>query len=185
MNELIRILQTREDVSFEEAQYYLKKTAGDVDRAVQLIQKRKNSSFRRTTKAIKEGLAGFWKYRVVICRTDRMFVNIPFFVVILLLLLFEMAGVRFVFLSMVVLAGIIFSGSEFNLGKLAAEQTDERWHSSFTQTGKSEVNWQSGTEKAKKQKEEAELTELSPMNSSHQGISSTSEFSDYSEIIIK
>lgn len=40
MDDLVRLLQAREDVSFEEASYYLKKANGNIDKAVFLIQKK-------------------------------------------------------------------------------------------------------------------------------------------------
>ncbi len=118
MNELIRNLQEREELSFEEAQYYLKKAGGDPERAAYLVRRHRNSLFRRFLRGFKETFSSFWRYRFIICRQDRTFVNIPFFVFFILIgMTMSVTEVEFFLLAMLLTAVVILSGSEMSLKK--------------------------------------------------------------------
>ena len=122
MNELIRDLQEREGLSFEEAQYYLKKAGGDLDRAIYLVYKRKNSGFYKLSEAVKDKITALWQYRLVICRSDRMFINIPFYIFFFLLLALTIMGIE-LFLPFLILVGlVIVSGSELSVIRPAADR---------------------------------------------------------------
>lgn len=120
MNDYIRMIQERELVSFEEAQYYLRKAGGNVEQAIFLIQKRKRSFWYRLSENTKGTFQSFWRYRVMIGREDRMFLNISFsmFLLILWVLwLINFTGVQVLWLLILLMVFVIASGSEFRLVK--------------------------------------------------------------------
>jgi len=122
MDELIRDLQEREELSFEEAQYYLKKAGGDLDRAIYLVYKRKNSWCYKFDQALKDKITAFWQYRIVICRADRMFINIPFYIFFFLILVFSITEIEFLPLLLVMVGLVMLSGSEMSLARPEADK---------------------------------------------------------------
>lgn len=124
MNEQIRSLQEREDLSFEEAQYYLKKASGDIDKAVYLIQKKRNSWYQGAKAKIKAIILGFWRYRLRIYRQDRTFINLPFFAFLILLLVLDLGGIGYGYLSLILLIYIIISRSTLCLSNVEAEEEE-------------------------------------------------------------
>lgn len=122
MDELIRDLQEREELSFEEAQYYLKKAGGDLDRAIYLIYKRKNSWLYKLGRVLKDRIMAFWQYRIVICRADRMFINIPFYIFFFLILTVSMTGITFLLLLLIMVGLVMLSGSEMSLTRPEADR---------------------------------------------------------------
>lgn len=127
MNDYIRMIQERELVSFEEAQYYLRKAGGNVEQAIFLIQKRKRSFWYRLSENTKGTFQSFWRYRVMICREDRMFLNISFsmFLLILWVLwLINFTGVQVLWLLILLMVFVIASGSEFSLVKMDLDSVE-------------------------------------------------------------
>ena len=122
MDELIRDLQEREELSFEEAQYYLKKAGGDLDRAIYLVYKRKNSWCYKFGRVLKDRITAFWQYRIVICRADRMFINIPFYIFFFLILTVSMTGITFLLLLLIMVGLVMLSGSEMSLTRPEADK---------------------------------------------------------------
>jgi len=96
--EMIRALQNKIDISYEEAERYLQKSKGDVDIAV-MLYKEKQDSF---SGKINSGLGGFLKYRIIITRSGRTLVDLPIALMLLLFLInsnwerFFIVGILFV-----------------------------------------------------------------------------------------
>lgn len=122
MDELIRDLQEREELSFEEARYYLKKAGGDLDRAIYLVYKRKNSWIYKLGRVLKDKLTSLWQYRLVICRANRMFINIPFYIFLLLILTVSMTGMEFLLWLLIMVGLVMLSGSEMSLVRSKADK---------------------------------------------------------------
>lgn len=196
MNDYIRIIQERELVSFEEAQYYLRKANGSVDLAIQLIQKRKRSFWYRFSENTRNAIQSFWKYRIMICREDRLFLNISFSIFILIVWLINFTGIQLVWLLFLLVLFVIASGSEISLVKI--EQTDNRIHK---MEEKQMQSYASELENAVESTEEAELLSERPaeaekaaepkgkaeqsLHTSLQPNLPENELDGYSEIIIK
>lgn len=126
MEDLIRILQEREEVSFEEAQYYLRKAGGNIEKAVFLIRKKRNSLSTRIMHKLKETFDAFWKYRIIICRSDRMYLNVPFFVFALILLFVDFTGVDAFLVILLLVFVVTLSGVEMTLTKLNSDKIPVR-----------------------------------------------------------
>lgn len=126
MEDLIRILQEREEVSFEEAQYYLRKAGGNIEKAVFLIRKKRNSLSTRIMHKLKETFDAFWKYRIIICREDRMYLNVPFFVFALILLFVGFTGVDAFLVILLLVFVVTLSGVEMTLTKGSSDKPSVR-----------------------------------------------------------
>lgn len=171
MTERIRILQEREEVSFEEAQFYLKKANGDIDRAIYLIHRRRNSLFFRGKEAIKEIFSSFWRYRIQVFREGRTLLNIPLFVFLLLVLLVESTGFVFTIFSLILITAIIVSGSELSIVKSEPKNGITRNRQPFQE--RDQTVYQTVEEGRPDSKDEVSEP------------SSQTQLKDYSEIIIK
>ena len=75
--EMIREVQKRIEVSYEEAAVYLKKAKGNINHAVYLISKKRNSSWEGFKSAINDVFNSLIQYRIIITRKDRVLLDIP------------------------------------------------------------------------------------------------------------
>ncbi|MDA3847690.1 MAG: hypothetical protein PF505_14320 [Vallitaleaceae bacterium] len=123
--EMIRALQQKIDISYEDAERYLQKAKGDVDIAV-LLYKEKQNSF---SGKINSGLGGFLKYRIVITREGRLLVDLP--IALLLLLFLINSNVERFFIIGVLFVIALIAECEFKIEKRENE-TDP--YNGFTKT---------------------------------------------------
>lgn len=111
--ELVRELQKRIDVSYEEAEYYLKRTKGDINMAVFLIMKKRNSSWER----FKASLWDAMKYRFILTRKGEIIINLPLALLALFLLLYGIE--RHIFPLIVIFVIILVTECEVRIEKQA------------------------------------------------------------------
>lgn len=86
--ELVRELQSRIDISYEEAEYFLKRSRGNIDLALEMIHNKRSSSSEKAKTGLQQILTNLFEYRFIMMKKDEVFVNIPF-AFILLFLLFD------------------------------------------------------------------------------------------------
>lgn len=86
-SELIKELQKRIDVSYEEAEIYLKKARGDIDYAEYLIKKKRNSSWGHTRNEGRRLFEDMLIYRMIITRKDEVLINLPVLIVVVFFLI--------------------------------------------------------------------------------------------------
>lgn len=86
-SELIKELQRRIDVSYEEAEIYLKKARGDIDYAEYLIKKKRNSSWGHTKNEGRRLFEDMLIYRMIITRKQEVLINLPVLVVVVFFLI--------------------------------------------------------------------------------------------------
>lgn len=118
--ELVRELQKRIDISYEEAEYYLKRTKGDINMAVFLIMKKRNSSWER----FKASLWELMKYRFILTRKGEIIVNLPLLLLALFILLYGIE--RHIFPLIVIFIVILVTECEVRIEKLEWEESSNK-----------------------------------------------------------
>lgn len=110
--ELVRELQKRIDVTYEEAEYFLKRTKGDINMAVFLIMKKRNSSWEK----FKASLWELMKYRFILTRKGETIINLPLLLLALFILLYGIE--RHIFPLIVIFITILITECEVRIEKL-------------------------------------------------------------------
>jgi len=101
---MIRELQKRVDLSYEEAERFLKRAGGNIDLAEAYAYKRANSFMNRLVREIEKLIAVTMNFRLQVYREEDLFVNVPLlaFGVLIVLIGFD----QFLLVSVV---GIVFA----------------------------------------------------------------------------
>lgn len=102
-SELIKELKKRIDVSYEEAEYFLKKAKKDIDYAEYLVKKKRNSSWNNNRKKVSKLFGNIFTYRMTITRKDELLLNLPVVIIIMLLVLMSPMELGFYILIFAVL----------------------------------------------------------------------------------
>lgn len=110
--ELVRELQKKIDVSYEEAEYFLRKAKGDVNMAVFLIMKKRNSSWEKFKASLRE----LMKYRFILIRKGETIINLPLLLLALFILLYGIE--RHIFPLIVIFVIILLTECEVRIEKL-------------------------------------------------------------------
>lgn len=110
--ELVRELQKRIDVSYEEAEYFLKKTKGDVNMAVYLIMKKRDSSWEK----FKTSLWELMKYRFIMTRKGETIINLPLLLIVIFVLLYSIG--KNIFPLIVIFAIVLLTECEVRIEKV-------------------------------------------------------------------
>lgn len=140
--EMIRALQAKIDISYEEAERYLYKTNGDVDRAAFLYKDKQNS----TGEKIRKGFKSCLKYRLRLFKGDKVILNFPL-VALLLLFIIDSTGQRIAIIAIVAIIALI-TECEFKIEKedeedhvfRGANGTNKKTHNQAPKTNTSPVN---------------------------------------------
>lgn len=85
--ELVRELQKRIDVSYEEAEATLKRTKGDVNMAIFLIMKRRNSGWERLKASFTDAFMKLLQYRLILTRKKKVLIDLPLLLIALIVLI--------------------------------------------------------------------------------------------------
>ncbi len=102
---MIRELQSRVDVSYEEAERFLRRADGDVDKAEKHARKKANSFWNRLFNEIENIINATLVYRIRVYKDEDQFLNIPIigFLIVLVLIGVDktlLLGVVFVILAL-------------------------------------------------------------------------------------
>lgn len=85
--EMVRELQKRVDVSYEEAEYTLKRTRGDINMALYIIMKRRNSGWERFKASFSDIFSKLIRYRLILTRKGKTLVDLPLILLVVLVLI--------------------------------------------------------------------------------------------------
>ncbi|MBC7959766.1 MAG: hypothetical protein H7X94_07860 [Vallitaleaceae bacterium] len=85
--EMVRELQKKVDVTYEEAEYTLNRTKGDINAAHYLIMRRRNSSWERFKESAHDVFVQMLKYRLIITRKSKVLLDLPLLLLFLLVAL--------------------------------------------------------------------------------------------------
>lgn len=120
--EMVRELQKRVDVSYEEAEYTLKKTRGDVNMAIYLIMKRRNTGWERFKASLHEIFRQLIQYRLILTRKGKTLLDIP--LILLILLVMMDSFYRHLFPLFVIFLIILITECEVKISKSKAEDKE-------------------------------------------------------------
>lgn len=116
--EMIRALQAKVDISYEEAERYLQKAKGDVDVAYLLYKEKQNSFSERAS----SGISGFLQYRFRIVRKGRTLIDLPIAIILLVMLLDGIWNRAYVLILLFVIALVV--ECEFKIDKEPIDEED-------------------------------------------------------------
>lgn len=85
--EMVREVQKKVDVSYEEVEYTLKKTRGDVNMAIYLIMKRNNSGWERFKASLHDIFKQLLRYRLILTRKGKTLIDLPLILLVTLVLI--------------------------------------------------------------------------------------------------
>lgn len=121
-SDMVKDLQKRVDVTYEEAERILLKTSGNIDRAEYLLNRRRNSMTSRfldeTGRIYRELLTYYFK----ITRKEAIIVNVPLLVVVGLFLVLTMDSK--IWVGVITIGLILLSESDVAIDRVEVE--DER-----------------------------------------------------------
>ena len=121
-SDMVKDLQKRVDVTYEEAERVLLKTSGNIDRAEHLLNRRRNSKtsrfFDETGRIYRELLTYYFK----ITRKEAILINVPLLVVVGLFLVLTMDSK--IWVGIITIGLILLSESDVAIYRVEAE--DER-----------------------------------------------------------
>ena len=105
-DKMIRELQRRVEVSYEDAERYLRRAGGNIDMAEAHIRRKKNSFFHRLFKGIENLINITFIYRLKVYRKEDVFIDMPVFLFFVLLFIIGMdktitTGVIFIIIALV------------------------------------------------------------------------------------
>lgn len=121
-NEDIKAVQSQVDVTYEEAERFLIKSDGDIERAVTMINRKRDSSFSKFIDETKRIGAELLTYYFKIEKKDKIYMNIP---LILVVLFFVFVNVDTKIWILVVGIGLILiSESQVSIYKSEKEEED-------------------------------------------------------------
>lgn len=109
--EMIRALQAKIDITYEEAERYLYRSKGDVDYAAYMYKEKQNSFSEK----FRRGFKNLLKYRIILSNKERILVDVPILSLLLLLIIDEMSQ-RIVIVAIIVIAALV-SECEFKIQK--------------------------------------------------------------------
>ncbi len=101
--ELVRELQKKIDISYEEAEHYLKKSKGNIDMALFLIHKKRHSRWER----MKSSVAELMKYKIIITRKEQILINIPVLIFAFLVFIYSVGRNLFPLIVLFVIALVL------------------------------------------------------------------------------
>lgn len=104
-SDMVKALQGRIDVTYEEAEKALIKTDGDIDRAEHLLHRRRNTGFARLLEEGERIYRESLTYYVKIIRRDKTVMDLPLLIIVGLFLLMNQDSKLWV---AVVAVGLIF-----------------------------------------------------------------------------
>lgn len=113
--EMVRQLQKRIDVTYEEAEDYLNRAKGDIDLAYEMIMRKRNSTGERIVSGFSQILDNLMKYRFIITRKQELILNIPLLIVVLFFALDGLINNIFVVIVLLVIA--LATECEFKIKK--------------------------------------------------------------------
>ena len=87
--EMIRKVQERVDVSYEDAERYLRRAKGNIDKAVYMAKTNKNSSWDSFKEDVRNLLNNIFQYKLLILRNKKTIINLP---IVLILFFFLILG---------------------------------------------------------------------------------------------
>ncbi|MCT4686830.1 hypothetical protein [Vallitalea sp.] len=94
----IEYILKKMNISYTDAEKALIKSKGDLNKALNYLNKRKNSFCRKTTRKIKDIILDIFKYKLIITRKNETLINLP--VVLILFILFFLR-MRYIYLTLV------------------------------------------------------------------------------------
>jgi hypothetical protein len=105
-DKIIRELQRRVDVSYEDAERYVRRAGGNIDMAEAYARRKQNSLFHRAFRGIENLLNITFVYRLKVYRKDDVLMDMPIFLFFVLLLIVGIdrtitVGVIFVIIALV------------------------------------------------------------------------------------
>lgn len=101
--ELVRELQKKIDISYEEAEHYLKKSKGNIDMALFLIHKKRHSRWER----MKSSVAELMKYKIIITRKEQILINIPVLIFAFLIFIYSVGRNLFPLIVLFIIALVL------------------------------------------------------------------------------
>lgn len=116
--ELIRELQRRVDVSYEEAERYLKKAKGDINLAVYRIKRKDTSLWSK----IKKHLSDLLKYRFIMTRREKLLIDLPIWIVFVLIFIAKGNGYFRLFWLFIVFVIALIAECEVKVIKVDNEE---------------------------------------------------------------
>lgn len=194
-SEKIREIQSEIDVTYEEAERYLRRARGDVELAVHLLKIRKDSRFNHfyeeTVRIFKE----FMVYRLIIKKDEEVFINIPLLLVIVMFWVIDWGNTLFIFI--VATGFVLMTNSEIALKRVEAKEDslakEKEEGQAPTKTSQTTTNQQASNQQASNQKasnqqvsnQQVSNRDVEQKNSKgHEQQSEESKTDEYNEIVI-
>ncbi|WZL80055.1 hypothetical protein QBE53_09575 [Vallitaleaceae bacterium 9-2] len=105
-DKMIRELQRRVDVSYEDAERYVRRAGGNIDMAEAYARKKQNSFSHRFFRGIENLISTTFVYRLKVYRSDDVFMDMPIFLFFILLFIIGVdktitIGVIFIIIALV------------------------------------------------------------------------------------
>lgn len=122
-NDLIRQMQQHVSVSYEDAQYYLKKTNGNVELAVERVIRRRNHWMYKLTDAIKRFFLLFHDYRLMVNKNERSYLDVPIVVMIIYAMIIGID--RSIMVAIVTFLILLLGGVELQLKRRMVKSNSE------------------------------------------------------------
>lgn len=88
----IEIILKSINTSYAEAEKALIKCNGDVNKAIDYLQKKKHSKFRKIYTKLKTSFTDIFRYKLIITKNKEILINLPIALIIVFLLAFSNAG---------------------------------------------------------------------------------------------
>lgn len=173
--QLIRELQKRVDLSYEEAERYLRRSDGDIDVAEDLFKQRENSLGKRFIRELEKIIDVTIVYRIELYKEDEVFINLPVLVFIVMVVIvgvnaFLFLGVVFVIVSLLLDCRLHFHKVEreevFTFQKTVYKDDIKRKGTSKYRTNEKSTSTQEerSERKAEKNREKASYSEFSDVD---------------------
>ncbi|GKX31049.1 hypothetical protein SH1V18_35290 [Vallitalea longa] len=94
----IEYILKKMNISYADAEKALRKSKGDLNKAIRYLNKKKNSIFRRMFSKLKDIIVDMLKYKLIIIRKNETLMNLPIMVILIFLLFLRM---RYIYLSFI------------------------------------------------------------------------------------
>lgn len=112
--EKVKYIIDKTDTSYEEAEKSLKRNKGDKEKAIRWIESQRRTIFTKT----KNAIIGLFFYKFVIKRREKMYINIPLWLLaIMSLILLGVVEERIVAVVVAIILIILFTGCDIIISK--------------------------------------------------------------------
>lgn len=121
-SEDVKAVQRRVDITYEEAEKYLIKANGDIDLAIFIINKRKETLFSKLLKEAQRIFKELLTYYIKIERKGNIIMNMPLMFILVILFLGDIDTK--IWLLVVSIGAILVSESQVSISKVKKDEED-------------------------------------------------------------